>query len=143
MRIGKLLDTKGHEVVTVPPEATIWEVLAALDEHGVGALVVSRDGRHPDGIVSERDIVRQLHARGVAVLESPVAELMSEKVLTAGPEDDVESLMAVMTSNRIRHVPVVQDGDLVGIVSIGDVVKERVDALQEDNRALRDYIYAR
>ena len=143
MRIGKLLDSKGHVVVTIQPDATVWEVLAQLNEYGVGALVVSRDGRHPDGIVSERDIVRQLHARGAPVLDGPVSDLMVREVLTAGPDDEVESLMAVMTTNRIRHVPVVSDGSLVGIVSIGDVVKQRVDSLQEDNRALHDYINAR
>lgn len=143
MRIGKLLDSKGHTVVTIQPDATVWEVVALLDRHGVGALVVSRDGRHPDGIVSERDIVRQLHARGAAVLDGPVSELMVSEVLTAGPGDEVESLMAVMTTNRIRHVPVLSDGSLVGIVSIGDIVKQRVDSLQEDNQALHDYINAR
>lgn len=143
MRIRKLLDRKGGAVVTVRPEATIWEVLTLLDRHAVGALVVSEDGLRPDGIISERDIVRQLHARGSAVLDGPVADLMVKEVLTAGPDDEVESLMGVMTTNRIRHVPVLADGALVGIVSIGDVVKQRVDSLQDDNRALYDYINAR
>jgi CBS domain-containing protein len=143
MRIGKLLDSKGHAVVTIQPDATVWEVLAELHEYGVGALIVSRDGRHPDGIVSERDIVRQLHTRGAPVLDGPVSDLMVTEVLTASPDDEVESLMAVMTTNRIRHVPVMSDGSLGGIVSIGDVVKQRVDLLQEDNRALHDYINAR
>lgn len=143
MRIGKLLDRKGHTVVTVRPDATIWEVMALLDRHSVGALVVSQDGQQPEGIISERDIVRQLHAKGAAVLEGPVSELMVKDLLTAGPEDDVESLMGVMTTNRIRHVPVLSEGELVGIVSIGDVVKQKVDSLQDDNRALYDYINAR
>lgn len=143
MRIGKLLDRKGHTVVTVRPDATIWEVMDLLDQHSVGALVVSEDGRHPDGIISERDIVRRLHANGAAVLDGAVSNLMVSDVLTAGPDDEVESLMAVMTTNRIRHVPVVSDGVLLGIVSIGDVVKERVDSLQDDNRALHDFINAR
>ena len=143
MRIGKLLDRKGREVVTVRPDATIWEVMDLLDRHSVGALVVSQDGRHPDGILSERDIVRQLHARGSEVLDGPASDLMVKEVLTAGPDDEVESLMGVMTTNRIRHVPVLQEGLLVGIVSIGDVVKQRVDSLQDDNRALHDYINAR
>jgi CBS domain-containing protein len=143
MRIGKLLDAKGRTVVTVNPDATIWEVLAQLDEHRIGALVVSRDGQRPDGIISERDIVRQLHARGAPVLDRPVAELMVQEVLTAQPDDEVESLMVVMTTNRIRHVPVVSEGVLVGIVSIGDVVKQRLDSLEDDKRALYDYINAR
>lgn len=143
MRIRKLLDSKGHEVVTVRPDQTIREVLASLDEHRIGALVVSEDGRRPDGIISERDIVRQLHAQGSSVIDGTAADIMVSEVLTASPDDEVESLMAVMTTNRIRHVPVVSDGGLVGIVSIGDVVKHRVDSLQDDNRALHDYINAR
>lgn len=143
MLIGKLLDAKGHDVATVEPDVTVWEVLARLDEHHVGALVVSRDGQQVDGIVSERDIVRQLHAQGAAVLDGPVSDLMISEVLTAGPGEEVESLMAVMTTNRIRHVPVVDAGALVGIVSIGDVVKHRVDSLEDDNRALHNYINAR
>lgn len=143
MRIGKLLDRKGHTVITIRPDATIWEALALLERHSLGALVVSEDGHRPAGIVSERDVVRQLHASGAAVLDGPVADLMVTELLTAGPDDEVESLMAVMTTNRIRHVPVLSDGALVGIVSIGDVVKQRVDSLQDDNRALHDYINAR
>lgn len=143
MRIGKLLDRKGRDVVTVRPDTTVWEVMALLDRHSVGALVVSEDGLRPDGIISERDIVRQLHVRGADVLEGPVSDLMVSEVLTAGPDDEVESLMSVMTTNRIRHVPVLQEGALVGIVSIGDVVKQRLDSLQDDNQALHDYINAR
>ncbi len=127
----------------MPPATTVWEVLAQLAEHRVGALVVSEDGQQLDGIVSERDIVRQLHASGAQVLDGPVSDLMVSQVLTAGPGDEVESLMAIMTTNRIRHVPVVDGAVLVGIVSIGDVVKHRVDALEDDNRALHDYINAR
>lgn len=143
MRIGKLLDGKGREVVTVRPDSTVWEVIELLDRHSVGALVVSQDGRRPDGIISERDIVRRLHAGGSAVLDGPVSAIMVAELLTAGPDDEVESLMSVMTTHRIRHVPVLSDGQLVGIVSIGDVVKQRVDSLQDDNRALHDYINAR
>jgi CBS domain-containing protein len=143
MRIGKLLDSKGHFVATVAPEATIWEALSLLAHHGIGALVVSADGRRPIGIVSERDIVRRLPERGAAMLDGPVADLMVKEVRFAAPEDEVESLMAVMTTHRIRHLPVVRDGELVGIVSIGDVVKHRVDALEDDNRAVVDYIHAR
>jgi CBS domain-containing protein len=143
VRIAKLLDRKGHLVATVTPEATIWEALRLLDQHGVGALVVSADGRRPAGIISERDIVRRLPERGAAMLDGPVADIMVKEVRCAAPDDEVESLMAVMTTHRIRHLPVVLDGELVGIVSIGDVVKHRVDALEDDNRALVDYIHAR
>jgi CBS domain-containing protein len=143
VRIAKLLDSKGHFVATVRPEATIWEALTLLDRHGVGALVVSADGRRPVGIISERDIVRKLPERGAAMLDGPVADIMVKEVRFVAPEDEVESLMAVMTTHRIRHLPVVREGELVGIVSIGDVVKHRVDALEDDNRALVDYIHAR
>ena len=143
MKIGKLLDRKGHFVATVPPDTTVWDALAQLHRHGVGALVVSADGHRLDGILSERDIVRRLSDRGAEVLDGPVAAIMVGEVRCAGPDDDVESLMALMTMHRIRHVPVVADGALVGIVSIGDVVKQRLDALEDDNRALIDFIHAR
>ncbi len=143
MKIGKLLDRKGHFVATVAPTAGVWDALEQLRRHGVGALVVSSDGRSVDGIVSERDIVRHLGDRGAGVLDGPVEQIMVAEVRSAGPDDDVESLMAVMTTFRIRHVPVTSDGVLVGIVSIGDVVKERLETLEDDNRALVDFIHAR
>lgn len=143
MRIGKLLANKGEFVATVPPEASVWDALRLLARHGVGALVVSSDGRTPAGIVSERDIVRRLADRGAGVLDGPVSDIMVSDLFCAGPDDEVESLMTVMTERRIRHVPVLVDGKLIGIVSIGDVVKNRLEALAEDNRALFDYIHAR
>lgn len=143
MRIGKLLNQKGDFVATLTPEATVWEALSSLGEHRIGALVVSADGRHPVGIVSERDIVRRLNEQGASVLDGSVSDIMVREVFCASPDDEVVSLMSEMTSRRIRHVPVVRDGELVGIVSIGDVVKNRLDDLEEDNRALVDYIHAR
>lgn len=143
MQIDDLLNKKGRDVATVSPEATIRQVLAELHQHQIGALVVCGEDRRPEGIISERDVVRQLHVRDAAVLDCRVAELMVRTVLTIGPGADVESVMEVMTVNRIRHVPVLEDGRLVGIVSIGDIVKQRLDALADDNRALQDYINAR
>ena len=143
MRIRKMLERKGGFVATVAPGASVREVLAVLDQHGIGALVVSSDGATPEGIVSERDIVRRLHDRGAAMLDGPVADIMVTDLYCAGPDDEVESLMSLMTTHRIRHVPVVEGGALVGIVSIGDVVKQRLDALEGDNRALVDFIHAR
>ena len=140
MRISGLLRAKGDFVATVAPAATITEVLARLAEHGVGALVVTEDGTHIIGIVSERDIARALHDKGTDVLAQPVSEVMTSDVRTVGPEDTVDSLMALMTERRIRHVPVVVDGELTGIVSIGDVVKHRVHELENDNAALVEYI---
>lgn len=143
MQIGKLLERKGRFVATIKPDATVWQALAVLDSQGIGALVVSADGRAAIGIISERDIVRRLHDRGAPVLDGPVSDIMVSDLFCAAPSDDVDSLMAVMTARRIRHVPVVSGGELSGIVSIGDVVKHRLDALEDDKRALMDFIHAR
>ncbi len=140
MRITSLLRDKGTFVATVRPDATVREVVALLAEHGVGALVVSADGVRVEGIVSERDVVRRLHQRGAALLDDPVAAIMTGEVRTCAPGDDVESLMATMTEHRVRHVPVLVDGALAGIVSIGDVVKARLGELERERQALVDYV---
>jgi CBS domain-containing protein len=140
MRISGLLREKGEFVATVTPDATVVQVLAGLAEHGVGALVVTEDAKRILGIVSERDIARALHHDGTAALDRPVRDVMTAEVRTCGPDDTVDSLMALMTERRIRHVPVVVDGELVGIVSIGDVVKHRVHELEHENTALVEYI---
>ncbi|MEU7528334.1 CBS domain-containing protein [Saccharothrix sp. NPDC042600] len=139
MRIADVLRTKGSAVATVGTRATVAELVAALAEHNVGAMVVVG----PDGIagiVSERDVVRRLHDRGPALLDSPVEDIMTPEVFTCSPKDSVESLSVLMTERRIRHVPVVADGRLVGIVSIGDVVKSRISQLEEDQDQLTAYI---
>ncbi|GAA0243897.1 CBS domain-containing protein [Saccharothrix mutabilis subsp. mutabilis] len=139
MRIADVLRTKGSAVATVGTRATVAELVAALAEHNVGAMVVVG----PDGIagiVSERDVVRRLHDRGPALLDSPVEDIMTPEVFTCSPKDSVESLSVLMTERRIRHVPVVADGGLVGIVSIGDVVKSRISQLEEDQDQLTAYI---
>jgi len=140
MRISGLLKEKGAFVATIAPEATISDVLAGLAQHGVGALIVSSDGHVIEGIVSERDIARALHELGTDVLKQPVTIVMTADVSTCAPNDTVDSLMALMTERRIRHVPVVVEGELVGIVSIGDVVKHRVHELEHENSALVEYI---
>ena len=140
MRISGLLRDKGDFVATIAPEATVTEVLAGLAEHGVGALVVTSDGAQIAGIVSERDIVRALHRRGTAILSEPVSTVMTADVHTCRPDASVDSLMAVLTERRIRHVPVVVDGVLAGIVSIGDVVKHRLHELEDENTKLVEYI---
>jgi CBS domain-containing protein len=114
--------------------------LTILAERGIGALVVSSDGRTVEGIVSERDVARGLHERGAALLADPVASVMTAQVHTCPPDASVHSLAQTMTDHRVRHVPVVEDGVLVGIVSIGDVVKARLDELEEERRQLVDYI---
>src|SRR5579884_768444 len=143
MRIDALLQRKGQSVATIAPAATVGDALGHLAERNIGALVVSSDGSRVEGIVSERDVVRRLHSHGPATLAEPVSEIMSSEVHTCTPEAEVESLVSLMTNRRIRHVPVVRDGNLVGIVSIGDVVKSRMDELEADRQALVDYIYAR
>lgn len=127
-------------MVTVGPDATVHDLLAALSEHAVGALVVSTDGQQVDGIVSERDVVRRLHDDGADLLNQTVASIMTSDVHTCGPEDLIDDLMRAMTERRIRHIPVVVDGRLAGIVSIGDIVKFRMDELETERRQLQDYI---
>jgi CBS domain-containing protein len=140
MRISGLLRQKGEFVATVAPDATVVDVLAGLAEHGVGALIVTEDAKRILGIVSERDIARALHREGAAALDRRVTEVMTAEVRTCAPDDTVDSLMALMTERRIRHVPVVIEGELAGIVSIGDVVKHRVHELEHENTALVEYI---
>ena len=143
MRIETVLQQKGQAVASTRPEATVREALTELALHGIGALVVSEDGRTPAGMISERDVVRALDRSGADILDSPVSSIMSRELQTCSPDDEVETLMAIMTRYRIRHVPVLRDGVLAGIVSIGDVVKNRMDELEEDRKALVDFIYAR
>ncbi len=143
MRISDLLTEKGSSVATITGTDTVAAAVAALGRHGVGALVVSADGLHIDGIVSERDVVRGIDTRRETLLAAPVASIMSDTVHTCSLGDDTDALMAVMTERRIRHVPVVRDGVLCGIVSIGDVVKCRIGELERDRKELVDYINGR
>lgn len=138
--VTAILDRKGGEVVTVGPESTVEDAVQLLSEHGIGALVVSSDGSSVQGIISERDIVRQLASDAEGALRMSVAEVMTEQVTTCGPHETADDLMATMTSGRIRHVPVIDEGQMVGIVSIGDVVKSRMDELELERAALEDYV---
>ena len=141
MRIGDVLHAKAsHEIVTISPEAGVRELVAKLAEHNVGALIVSSDGTTLDGIVSERDVVRHLHNDGT-VVNNTVSAIMTAVVETCDQDADVHELMKVMTERRIRHVPVVQDGQLVGIISIGDVVKHRIDQLEFERDQLDSYVH--
>jgi CBS domain-containing protein len=140
MHISDVLRTKGRDVVTVPPDTTVLDLLDVLAEFGIGAAVVSADGQTVDGIVSERDVVRGLAARGGAVLEQEVASIMTGEVITAVLTDHVDTLFAVMTEQRIRHIPVLVDGRLSGLVSIGDLVKSRVSELETERDSLELYI---
>jgi CBS domain-containing protein len=140
MNVSEILDRKGNQVVTVAPNDSVRSVVATLAEKGFGALVVSADGSTIDGIVSERDIVRQLGRDGEIVLDQSVAEIMTTPVMTCAPGDDVQGLMLRMTEHRIRHLPAERDGSLAGMISIGDVVKWRVTELERDMGHLESYI---
>jgi CBS domain-containing protein len=140
MRVKDVLKNKGCDVVTVRPDSSCRELLATLASHNIGAVVVSSDGFTVAGIVSERDIVRRLNDRGDAVLEGPVSDIAVWEVSTCGPDDAVEELRETMTRRRIRHLPVVQGGRLVGIVSIGDVVKSAISQLEFEHQNLIDYV---
>jgi CBS domain-containing protein len=141
MRISDVIRRKGDLVVTVSSDTTVLRLLEILDEHNIGALVVSDDdGSTVTGIVSERDVVRHLRTTGAGVLEQTVASIMTSEVHTCTPEDAAEDLARTMTDRRIRHVPVVTDGKLVAIVSIGDIVRWRIAELQTERDHLVDYI---
>ncbi|HEY4464521.1 MAG TPA: CBS domain-containing protein [Streptosporangiaceae bacterium] len=140
MRISDVLRVKGTEVVTVTADTTVRRLLAVLAEHRIGAVVVSADGTSVDGIASERDIARALAKRGAAVLSEPVTAIYTAEVFTVTPQTPLEEVGRMMTDHRIRHAPVVADGALQGIVSIGDVVKNRIDELETERAHLTDYI---
>jgi CBS domain-containing protein len=140
MQVSGLLSTKGPDVVTVGPDVDVARVAALLSQHRIGAVVVSGDGSAIDGIVSERDIVRALADQGAAALEEPASSIMTSEVVTCDTGTTVEQLMGLMTERRIRHVPVVEGGALSGIVSIGDVVKNRLNDLETETQVLHDYI---
>jgi CBS domain-containing protein len=139
MRIADVLRRKGTTVATVGPDVKVTELLGELAAHNVGALPVV-DGGNLIGIVSERDVVRRLHAGGAATLGARVADIMTTDVSTCSPSDDVGDVAAVMTSGRFRHLPVVVEGKLAGIVSIGDMVKARIDLLESERAQLQRYI---
>ena len=140
MRIADILRSKGSSVATVHPSATLAEAVDELARHNVGALPVVDDDGRLVGIVSERDVVRQLHAHGTDALRIPLGEFMTSGVTTCGPADKVADLAMVMTTGRFRHLPVVVDGSLAGIVSIGDLVKARIDLLESEREQLQHYI---
>ena len=140
MQISQLLRRKDREVATIDGTESVRAALGMLAEKGIGALVVSSDGQRIDGIVSERDVARGLHSRGAGLLTEPVSTVMTSEVHTCAPGASVHDLAQTMTDHRVRHVPVVEDGVLIGIVSIGDVVKARLDELEEERKQLVDYI---
>jgi CBS domain-containing protein len=140
MNVETILKTKGATVVTVGPDENITYALSLIERHNIGALIVCTDPDHVLGILSERDIVRALAAHGRTFLDHKVGEIMTREVYVCEPDDTVADLMAQMTDRRIRHLPVVVAGQLRGIVSIGDLVKNRIDEVESEKDAMREYI---
>ena len=143
MNVEGILRAKGAAVVTIRPDATIGDLVHGLREERIGAMVVSEDGTSVLGIISERDVVRGLADRGPRIIEATVAELMTRDVVSCTPRDTVKQVMAQMTKRRIRHIPVLADGALSGIVSIGDVVKNRLEEIETETNILREAYIAR
>ena len=142
MRIEDIIRGKGAGVVTIPPSASVEELVALLGEHRIGAVIVSSDGLHIAGIVSERDVVRGLGKQGASILAERVSDIMTDNVHTCGLADTLEETAHTMTYQRIRHLPVVVEGELRGVVSIGDVVKHRIDQLMDERNHLLGYLHA-
>ena len=151
MTVQQVLKSKGSDVATISPEASLTELVVKLAVHRVGAMIVSADGKHIDGIVSERDIVRALRSDGgvpsfresrlVHLDRVSVSEIMTSEVKTCTPTTSIDEVMTLMTSGRIRHLPVLDEDDaLVGIVSIGDIVAARISHLEWERSALVDYV---
>ncbi|MDP9118193.1 MAG: CBS domain-containing protein [Actinomycetota bacterium] len=139
MNISDILRHKGSAVVTIASTGKVRDLVAELAEHKIGALVVV-DGDSVIGVASERDVVYRLHERGAEVLDAPVSEVMTAHVVTCSSKDSVDSVAATMTERRIRHMPVLDDGTLNGIVTIGDVVSIRIRQLEHDRGQLEQYI---
>lgn len=142
MKVFEILKAKGRDVVTVRPEETIKVLSHRLRMEQIGSVIVSSDGQTVDGIISERDIVHGLAEHGAVLLDKPVSELMTKSVSTCASDDTISALMKLMTHKRVRHLPVVERGKLVGIVSVGDVVKYRLDEIELEANVMRDYAIA-
>ena len=140
MNVESILRTKGRNVVTIKPDARIEAAVALLRRHDIGAVIVSSDDLNIDGVLSERDIVQALAGHGAEALSLAVSEIMTRRVVTCGPDDSVADLMALMTDRRIRHLPVLRNGVLAGMVSIGDVVKNRIDEVEGEALSMREFI---
>jgi CBS domain-containing protein len=140
MTVKAILDQKGHDVATSEPNASLAAAIKLLAERRIGALVITGADKRIVGILSERDIVRTIAERGPAALNEPLADFMTRKVVTCSQSETVSEIMERMTSGKFRHVPVVEQGRLVGIISIGDVVKSRVQEMERESAALHDYI---
>lgn len=141
MKLEDVIRSKGNSVVTIAPSASMAELVSVMADNNIGAVVVSADGRHIAGIISERDIVRGLAGSGAGLLEATVADLMTGDVVVGHLEDRIEDTAHTMTHKRVRHVPIEVDGELAAIVSIGDVVKYRIDQLTDERNHLLGYLH--
>lgn len=139
MTVAAILGRKGHDVIRLTPDTGVADGIALLVRHRIGCLPVMEDGAVA-GILSERDVVRALGAEGAAVLTAPVRRIMTSPAVTIGPDMPVMTALSLMTRRRIRHLPVLEDGELVGFISIGDLVKHRIDAVEAEAEAMRAYI---
>lgn len=139
MTVRSILNTKGHQIVSVEPDVKLAAAVTLLAEKKIGAVLVMNQSRL-EGILSERDIVRVLGERGAGVLEEPVSQVMTSKVVTCKETDTVAELMEMMTTGKFRHLPVLDNSKVVGLISIGDIVKRRVQEYESEQEALRDYI---
>ncbi|MCU0819920.1 MAG: CBS domain-containing protein [Beijerinckiaceae bacterium] len=142
MSVGRLLNGKGHAVITAHEDQTLHEASRLLAEYRIGAVIIGGEGGTVAGILSERDIVRAMAQHGAAALEHPVSQHMTRKVITCTAAMELNEVMEIMTAGKFRHVPVLKDGRLDGMISIGDVVKYRLAQLENESRSLRDYIAA-
>jgi CBS domain-containing protein len=140
MTVGRILAAKGRRVVTIEPDRSVSDAVALLARAGIGALIVADSGDHVRGVFSERDLVRLIAARGPGALQDHVSAWMTCEVVTTCERASVHSLMSQMTEGRFRHLPVMEGESLVGLVSIGDVVKQRLAEMESEQQALRDYI---
>ncbi|WP_315831773.1 CBS domain-containing protein [Bradyrhizobium prioriisuperbiae] len=140
MTVRAILNSKGHEILGVEPNAKLSTAIKLLAERRIGAVLVMKDQQHMEGILSERDIVRVLGERGASVLDEPVSAVMTRKVVTCREADTVSTIMEVMTTGKFRHLPVVENDIVVGLISIGDVVKSRVQEFEREQEALHEYI---
>jgi CBS domain-containing protein len=141
MTVKSILAKKGGDVISIEPTATLEAAVKTLGEHRIGALLVLGPDRRVTGILSERDIVRALAEQGADVLNKPLAQVMTRKVVTCSQTETVETIMERMTTGKFRHVPVVEQDQVVGVISIGDVVKHRLHEMEQEAAALRDYIH--
>ena len=139
MKVADILRSKGSNVITVLPTATLLTLVHRLKLERVGALIVTRDGRTVEGIISERDVAWGLTEHGADLLNLHVTDLMTRSVVTCSPDDTIATIASIMTERRLRHLPVLSNGELVGVVSIGDVVKYRLEEMQLEANVLRDY----